>query len=436
MLVSDRLVVTRDARSTLLVTESGFQGILNSQLARVPDGVSSNEILGVPGIGLLMHWSDFGPSLREVGVRAETVFLDCGALRRAQERELGLPHSPDDRTHLAIRIRRTQPSVVLFASHQGFSRYARLVREVSHESGRGDVRIGFHATYAGELRLSEKPDFILAATPGILSEVGRYGAPTRLWYLHAPGRRWVEEPEYYSPVHRTLDLTFIGNSGFWDDRYRWRAWVLGTLLDSELPLEIFHFGPQGAALSSLEFLREIKDSVERIARYVKTGATSALSTDSRTEISSPEQLWFPTSRPMPKGGWRRRQRLRRWRSSEIGQSAPGLPTEARLAASRITLNAHGDSIGDVGNLRMFEAAASGACLLTDRGPNLAQLFEEDHEVVSYSSTVEANEKARFLFENPRTAASIAEAARRRFERSHTSLVRAAELVDLGILPPR
>ena len=40
-------------------------------------------------------------------------------------------------------------------------------------------------------------------------------------------------------------------------------------------------------------------------------------------------------------------------------------------------------------MRLYEATGMGSLLLTDRKDNLRQLFEEDHEIVTYESKEEA-----------------------------------------------
>jgi hypothetical protein len=398
--------------------------------------MSSVEMLMSSDVGLLMHWSDFALSLDEAGIETETVFLNSVQLRHAVDRESGFPESTDDATHLLNRLIRTQPSVVLFSSYQGYRRFGRLVREVSRNQTRRHVRVGFHATFSGNLRLEEKPDFVLAATPGIQRTVMRYGAPTHLWYLQLPGRRWIEEPEV-SSEKRSLRLSFIGNTGLWDARYQWRAWVLGSLADQDFPLRMFHYGPRGSS-GMTPFAQKSKRSRKQVAGLASRSCRSLVLTATKCHESPfrDEQPWFPVVRPTPDEYWRYRLRLRRWRHLDIHPSAPGLLTEARLADSRVTVNAHGDSIGDVGNMRMFEATASGVCLLSDSGPNMSDLYEEDKEVVTYSSVDEAVEKARFLLDNPMHAEAIAGAAQRRYLASHTPLVRARELVATGLVTAR
>jgi len=78
-------------------------------------------------------------------------------------------------------------------------------------------------------------------------------------------------------------------------------------------------------------------------------------------------------------------------------------------------------------MRMFEATGVGACLLTDRKENLANLFAPESEVVSYGSAAECVEKVRYLLEHESERAAVAAAGQRRTLRDHTFAHRAAQI---------
>ncbi len=102
-----------------------------------------------------------------------------------------------------------------------------------------------------------------------------------------------------------------------------------------------------------------------------------------------------------------------------------------LARSRLTVNIHIDvAENHANNMRLYEATGCGALLVTDQKDNLAQLFEPDREVVTYSSTREAVEKIRYYLEHPSEAAAIARAGQARTLREHTYAHRIRELMDI------
>ena len=83
-----------------------------------------------------------------------------------------------------------------------------------------------------------------------------------------------------------------------------------------------------------------------------------------------------------------------------------------------------------GNARLFEATGMAACLLTDWKLNLPDIFEPDVEVVTYKSSEECLEKARYLLDHEDERKAIAEAGQRRILRDHTYTQRALQMDEL------
>ncbi|MDP7076744.1 MAG: glycosyltransferase, partial [Desulfobacterales bacterium] len=102
-----------------------------------------------------------------------------------------------------------------------------------------------------------------------------------------------------------------------------------------------------------------------------------------------------------------------------------------LHESRITFNKRADpALGYVGNMRMFEATGVGTCLLTDTGQNMPDLFEEDKEVVTYSSIDEAVEKVNYLLNHPDESKEIARAGQIRTLKDHTIMKRCQQIDEV------
>ncbi|MBW7875390.1 MAG: glycosyltransferase family 1 protein [Candidatus Cloacimonetes bacterium] len=89
--------------------------------------------------------------------------------------------------------------------------------------------------------------------------------------------------------------------------------------------------------------------------------------------------------------------------------------------AKLGLNSHLDANGPLANnMRLYEVTGVGTCLVTDKKVNLPELFEEDREVVTYSSADEAKEKIRWLLDNPFERKKIAEAGQKRTLSEHTT----------------
>jgi len=102
-----------------------------------------------------------------------------------------------------------------------------------------------------------------------------------------------------------------------------------------------------------------------------------------------------------------------------------------LHQSRVTFNKHTDQAwSSVGNMRMFEATGVGACLLTDTGHNMPDLFEEDKEVITYRTIDEAVEKVNYLLAHPDEAEQIAKAGQKRTLKDHTIMNRCQQIDEV------
>ena len=102
-----------------------------------------------------------------------------------------------------------------------------------------------------------------------------------------------------------------------------------------------------------------------------------------------------------------------------------------LHQSKVTFNKHTDhACRNVGNMRMFEATGVGACLITDTGKNMRDIFEADKEVVTYTNIDEAVEKVNYLTEHEEVASEIASAGQKRTLKDHTMKVRYQQIDEV------
>jgi glycosyltransferase involved in cell wall biosynthesis len=81
-------------------------------------------------------------------------------------------------------------------------------------------------------------------------------------------------------------------------------------------------------------------------------------------------------------------------------------------------------------MRVFEAAACEACLVTKRVPGIAELFEEDVEAVFYDDWPEMVDKVADLLTNIGRRARIARAGMERVRRDHTYIHRAKVVKEI------
>lgn len=83
------------------------------------------------------------------------------------------------------------------------------------------------------------------------------------------------------------------------------------------------------------------------------------------------------------------------------------------------VNVHaGMAMGCAANMRLFEAAALGVCLISEDHPNLPDLFEPGREILTYGSARDLIDRIRFCVEHPQEACAIGERARQRALATH------------------
>jgi len=146
--------------------------------------------------------------------------------------------------------------------------------------------------------------------------------------------------------------------------------------------------------------------------------------DERTEKTP---LYHKAKKSFPKG-FKQMQPLRDLYPKRCHKKVFGFDMYRILHHSKITFNCHTDTaIDNVGNMRLFEAAGVGTCLLTDTGRNMPDLFVPDKEVVTYNSTEECLEKLNYLLEDAEERKQIAQNGRRRILKDHTLEKRCFEM---------
>lgn len=102
-----------------------------------------------------------------------------------------------------------------------------------------------------------------------------------------------------------------------------------------------------------------------------------------------------------------------------------------LRNSDVSFNIHADtSMNYASNIRLYEAAGIGSCLLTDWKANIADLYEPDVDIAVYRSVEEAIEKATWLMDHARDREVMAAAGVKRTLAAHTFAHRAQQIDEI------
>lgn len=97
-------------------------------------------------------------------------------------------------------------------------------------------------------------------------------------------------------------------------------------------------------------------------------------------------------------------------------------------AAGVLNNLHPSELTGV-NCRLFEAAGSGAAVLCEKRPALADLFETDSEVLAFDTFDELVDQAKKLLHDPDYGTRLGDAASARAHSDHTYQIRLTTLLD-------
>lgn len=388
----------------------------------------------------LVYTGAFAREMRALGNEAEELLVDCEPLQKAWAREQGL--EPGENWQEEILLAQIQSYAPDIAYFQDLHSLRQSLRQELKSICDSIKLLVLHKGFPGPASEVEEFDLRFFGTPGMCEQYRAEGMECSLLY-HGFDDGVLDELKSYrgSLAAESAKVTFLGSSGYGHPLHRGRYWWLLQLLKStgiELctdeavdenynpdrpvnqalyrALETGDF--EQAALKVLEQNPEMPEHervylFQRMERIVRE-RHNALS------VSPLEREALSKVPPIA---------LRILFPSRCHPPVFGLEMYSILRDSLVTLNKHTDAIdGAVGNMRLFEASGVGACLLTDQGSNLSDLFAPDDEVVAFSSTAECIEKLRYLQSNPQVAKEIARRGQERTLRSHTIKCR-VEVVD-------
>lgn len=364
-----------------------------------------------------VYGDGFSRGMRALGNDAHDILHNAVALQHLWAEENGFAYDPEDRIYqiATAQIAALKPDVV-FVQGVSDDPLRHIVQRADFRERCPSVRVvvgyvGFPTTPEALAPY----DFVLSGTPMMWMDHRQAGAEAHLLY-HAFDTRVLDSLAVWrsaaGPRPPGPACAFVGSTGFsYGAGHTSRFWDLVYLV---LTTDI-----QVWAHEPLERLRADPEDVQRVADWLRR-----VDTDPKTTLTNLARLHnrsFGTIEPLLP--------LSKLFPERCHPPVYGVEMYDLLTRAGIVYNRHTDfAVGCVGNMRLFEATGVGACLLTDDGMNLTDLFEPDSEVVVYSSVDECVEKIRWLSEHPEQRRRIAEAGQRRTLRDHTT-ERRVEVID-------
>lgn len=361
-------------------------------------------------IGISNFWTE---ALSRLGYVTDEIVANAEALQKRWATENGAAYDEDDwlLEIVSAQVKAFQPEVLIVADYVTFS--AGFIRQLRAECSSIRLVIGWCSAPYKDASVFHGFDFILSCIPEMVAHFRQAGH--RCFHLnHAFAPAILEKIDTKAAANTAF--SFLGSIVKRDDYHNEREKLLLALI-RKTPLEIWSDIYQlSLAERSGAMARQVAYDAVQMAR----------------RVGVPQVLLKGVPFVQKVAGWETRPGQPEEVDERIVRRAHppvfGLQMYQQLQQSKVTLNTHIDiSPRCASNMRLYEATGVGTCLLTDWKENLSELFEPETEVVSYRSTEECIEKARYLLENENERQAIAAAGQRRTLRSHTYAHRAEQI---------
>ena len=357
-------------------------------------------------------WSGAWPqALKPCGIAVTEVFCNVAPLQRAWawEHDRYLLSRWDIRPVAIAQVKAARPDV-LFFDHGD----EEMLQEIKREVPGLQLVVGWVGGTIPDSYAWGLFDLLLSCAPESVDWMRERGATADI-LQHGFNDAVVPR---LKPGPRDTDVAFFGQIVTSGSFHGKRERFLMRLIEAGLPVAIY----------SPNYDVGVRDDLIGAARIGAWGVAHALSAVGIRDSAI---------RRIPGVGraldWRQRpyMPIGRLLRSQMREGKYGIDLFNAISGAKVTLNMHADSSTRfASNMRLFETAGAGGCVVTDWKDNLPQLFEADREVVSYRSVEECIEKVRWLLARPNECEAIGRAAQRRALRDHTYTRRGEQLAEI------
>ncbi|HEX8367743.1 MAG TPA: glycosyltransferase [Pyrinomonadaceae bacterium] len=360
--------------------------------------------------------SDFWTrALNKLDYQTTDVIANAEPLQKqwARENDLSFDESGWLCSIAAAQVKKFRPDVLLVADYSTFT--ADFLRNIKRECPSIRLVLGWCGAPYNDASVFGEWDIVLSCIPELVADFRSKGH--RSFHVnHAFAPRVLDRLDSASPP--SVDFAFVGS----------------ILKQSRFHIERERILSELVRRTDLQIWSEIKRPSFKQQRnaFVRRKASEAVAAANNAGV--PQNLI--NALPLVR-------RVAQWKPPIAGQDIDGrIARRTRppvfgikmfqlLRRSRVVLNTHIDvSPLSASNMRLFEATGAGTCLLTDWKENLAQLFEPDKEVLTYSSAAECVEKVGYILAREDERRAIAAAGQRRTLREHNFDNRAARIDEI------
>jgi spore maturation protein CgeB len=382
-----------------------------------------------------VYSNSFSREMNKLGYESSEIIFDLEILQKTWAAQYRAPYRPSKWISdiLLQQIKFMKPEILYF---QDTNALPYSIRKDLKTSFPFIQLIIIYRGSSSNMERVDDADVLLLGIPSLVKRYSDAGLKPYLLY-HAFDKTVLNKiPEVQTAKY---DITFLGSSGYGKGIvHRSRYWWLVEILN-QTATEMWLDEPE------LGIREELRFQLEKTVYFFLAIFYKGKSNDYLYKLISNHRILKKFRRltlelyheRSTKNDFCSNNFLRNeWPKRPLCKSYPlkchpplfGIDMFKLVSQSKISLNKHPDTaFGSIGNMRMFEVTGVGSCLLTDKGFNLADLFEEDREVVTYSSLDDCLEKMDYLLEHEVLREQIARAGQKRTLKDHSYAKRCEQL---------
>ena len=389
-------------KGRFLKISSYYRGFLNYYYQLNPDiSAKSYQEQFKHLMGQCFAWSDnYGILLAEKGLETMEVVANAQHLQQAWSKEFG-NQSTNLNDILLEQIGRFKPEVIFFQDSVTYN--GNFISQIKERYPFIKLCIGNLCAPFSSMQLESFQvfDFFIVCSPLFQKQLKKYGIESYN-IPHAFDGRILNEIEKDNHYHHS-SFAFMGSIFADEGFHSLRRELLENLIASGINISFYGNLPDKSTIGLLK----------RQASYIAAKTLNSVGLRSLAEAYKPIRKGL-VHQAMPNALKLSKQLYK------IAQPPVfGLNMFKVLSKADIGFNIHIDCAGDyAANMRMFETAGVGTCLVTDWKKNLSDFYEDGVEAVSYKSKEECIEKIKWLVDHPDECKEIAKKGQKRTLKEH------------------
>lgn len=376
----------------LLKISSYYRGFLEAYYNTYPSIATENYHKQYNHLmGQYFSWSDnYGRLLSDKGLETMEIIANAIPLQKAWNHEFSNGKNLNSEDILLSQIKQFQPEIIFFQDSVSYN--GAFVEQVKNNNPSVKICIGNLCSPFSSMQLESFQvfDFFIVCSPLFQKQLKKYGIKSFI-IPHAFDGRILKSLTENNNYPRS-SFAFIGSLFADEGFHSLRRELLEELVKAKVDLSFYGNLPDKSPMALFK----------RKASYLAAKTLNDIGLRSVADNITPIRKGF-AHKAMPRQLKLSKQLYRIARPPVFG-----LDMFKALSKADIGFNIHIDCAGNfAANMRMFETAGVGTCLVTDWKKNLNEFYVDGEEAVSYKSKEECLEKIKWLIDHPSKCEEIA-----------------------------